>query len=240
MSNAVLETSKIKLFTLPQPHACSYLPGRLANSVFLDPRETPSSKEYSALTHLGFRRSGAHYYRPHCPGCDACISCRVLCQSFEPNRKQRRIQRKNFDIQVEIKPVSDQDEYYSLYQSYIASRHPDGDMHPASRDQYESFILAAPSNSFLIEHRVDNQLLAIALTDELEDGWSAIYTFFDPRFQQRSLGVWSVLSQIQMLQGLQKPYLYLGYWIKGCRKMEYKNEYLPQEYFTGQEWVSNL
>lgn len=237
MSNAVLESSQIKLFTLPQPHNCSYLPGRLANSVFLDPRATPNLTEYSALTHMGFRRSGNHYYRPHCPSCQACLSCRVLCHDFKPNKRQRRILKRNQEINVKPVPIKDLPEYYALYQRYIQHRHPDGDMHPATREQYESFILAAPVNSFFIEHRLQDQLIAVSLTDNVEDGWAAIYTFYEPQLAQRSLGTWCILNQIQRLQQEQLPYLYLGYWIKDCRKMSYKDEYQPQQHFNGQHWL---
>lgn len=236
MSNALFDSQQLKLFTLPQAHSCSYLPDKQANSVFLDPRTTPSQNQYSSLTRMGFRRSGQHFYRPNCPSCQACISCRVLCQEFKPNKRQQRILKRNRDIELSRQPVQHSSEYFNLYQNYIAKRHPEGDMYPATYEQYESFILSATSDSFFIEHRINSQLIAVALTDALEDGWSAIYTFFDPEYGSRSLGIWSLLNQIQQVADSHLPYLYLGYWIKQCSKMSYKADYQPQELYDGHQW----
>lgn len=219
------------------PHACSYLDEQEATTLFLDPQHTVTAEIYDALTQVGFRRSGQHLYRPHCQACNACKSVRVRVADFKPTKQQRRTINRNKDLTWEILPTHFTDEQYQLYENYINSRHADGDMYPASEEQFRSFLLVDKSWGSLVEFRnPSGKLLAVAAIDKLKDGLSAIYTFFDPEENRRSLGGFAVLWQLEQAVRLQLPYVYLGYWINDCRKMNYKQAYQPLEILEKQEW----
>ena len=225
-------------FFLTVPHACSYLPGKEATTLFLDPKESPGQGVYDALTLLGFRRSGLHLYRPHCEGCHACISVRIPVADFRPNRTQRRLMRRNADLTIEVVQAQFDSRHYDLYARYICTRHHDGDMFPPSHEQYRTFLSLDQPYARLLEMRLDGKLVAVSAFDELRHGLSAIYTFFDPdhNLERRSLGTQAVLALIQMasLKGL--PHVYLGYWIEECRKMSYKSSFSPLERLDGRLW----
>lgn len=223
-------------FYATQPHACSYLDEQ-ATTLFLDPRQPLDADMYAELSELGFRRSGEHLYRPHCQHCQACIPARIPCAAFRPNRQQRRIAQRNADLQTHIVRPSYNDEYYALYARYIEQRHADGDMYPPSREQFATFLLRDLPFCVFVEFRLDNRLLAIAVTDVLPNGLSAVYTFFDPQEEKRSLGRMAILWQIDEARRRGLPALYLGYWIRNCRKMRYKSEYRPLELYINQRWT---
>ncbi|WP_110687937.1 arginyltransferase [Salinicola aestuarinus] len=225
-------------FFLTVPHPCSYLPGREATTLFLDPQAPPSAEIYEALTLLGFRRSGGNLYRPHCEGCRACISVRIPVRNFAATRTQRKLVNRNADLDVRVLSAEFRDEHYALYARYISARHTDGDMYPPSRDQYCQFLARPRAFASLIEFRLGEHLMAVAATDWLEHGLSAIYTFFDPDpiFERRSLGVFAVLKQIELARERDLPHVYLGYWIQQCQKMRYKQDYQPLEYLDGGRW----
>ncbi|WP_110667518.1 arginyltransferase [Salinicola halophilus] len=225
-------------FFLTVPHPCSYLPGREATTLFLDPQTRPTADIYDALTLLGFRRSGSNLYRPHCDECRACISVRIPVRDFAPTRTQRKLINRNADLEVSVRPAEFRDEHYALYARYIAQRHTDGDMYPPSQDQYRQFLARPRSFASLIEFRLGEHLMAVAATDWLGHGLSAIYTFFDPDpiFERRSLGVFAVLKQIELARARNLPHVYLGYWIQQCQKMRYKQAYQPLEYLDGGRW----
>lgn len=226
------------VFYATPEHTCSYLDNRLATTLFVDPKATIDQTLYTRLTHLGFRRSGSHYYRPRCNGCNACLSVRVNVQDFQPSRSQSRCLKANRDLIQATLPVDYSNEHYHLYRRYIESRHQDGDMYPPSLEQYENFLLNAPPDSRLLEYRhPDGELLGVSVTDALEDGLSAIYTFFHPGFAKRSLGVFAVLKQIEMSRQQGLKYLYLGYWIRNCQKMSYKTQYRPLEILLRDQWI---
>lgn len=231
-----MTTARSLRFYASPPHPCSYLPGRQASTVFVDPQQPVDGPLYAQLSELGFRRSGQHIYRPYCRGCQACIPLRVPVEPFRPSRQQRRILKRNQDLEVCWAPLAWRDEYYSLYACYIEQRHRDGDMYPPSPEQFRSFLLEDSGFSQFIEFRQTGRLLAIALCDRLENGLSAVYTFFDPHETTRSLGRFAVLWQIGEAQRLGLPAVYLGYWIEGCRKMSYKCEYRPFELYLEQHW----
>ncbi len=227
------------VFYATPEHDCSYLDDRLATTIFVDPKARISQDLYSRLTHLGFRRSGSHYYRPRCNQCNACISVRVPVARFRPDRSQKRVWARNHDVIASAAPVRFSDEHYALYERYIRERHQDGDMFPPSQDQYRNFLLDARPETRLLEFRLpDERLLAVSVVDRTHDGLSAIYTFFDPSGTDRSPGVYAVLHQIAQCQALHLPYLYLGYWIRGCRKMSYKTRYRPMEILLRDQWVA--
>lgn len=225
-------------FFVTVPHACSYLEGHQASTLFLDPQETPGIDVYDTLALLGFRRSGRHLYRPHCEGCNACVSVRIPVASFVPSRSQRKIIRRNADLTLKVAPASFNNEHYTLYARYIRTRHADGDMYPPSAEQYRAFLSLEQDYARLLEMRLDNRLIAVCAFDELQHGLSAIYTFFDPdeMFNRRSLGTFAVLSLVTHSQDLSLPHLYLGYWISECQKMAYKQNFRPLEQLDGRHW----
>lgn len=225
-------------FFLTVPHACSYLEGREATTLFLDPQESPGVGVYDALALLGFRRSGRHLYRPHCEGCRACISVRIPVVDFAPNRTQRKLIRRNADLEIRVRPALFDAEHYALYAHYIRTRHADGDMYPPSHEQYRTFLTLDQPYARLLELRLDGRLVAVSAFDQLEHGLSAIYTFFDPdaEFERRSLGTFAVLTLVERARRLGLPHVYLGYWIRECRKMAYKQAFQPLEMLEGRHW----
>ncbi len=231
------DLSSLKLFATA-PHPCSYLSGEEATTVFIDPAAEVDQELYSQLSQLGFRRSGGHLYRPHCASCQACVSCRIPVRLFRPNRSQKRCIKKNSDIELRLTDSIQTDEHYRLYEDYITTRHADGDMYPPSREQYEAFLSPAWGTTRYIEYRLDNQLLGVAVCDQLKDGLSAVYTFFDSREAKRSLGAFAILAQVQKARELGLKYVYLGYWIRDCQKMAYKTQYRPLQLLVNKHWVN--
>jgi leucyl-tRNA---protein transferase len=229
-------SDQVQFFLTPK-HPCSYLNRNNAQTLFFDPREVVSPAIYQNLTDQGFRRSGSHLYRPHCGSCRACVPTRVPVDQFRPRRSQKRVLKKNNDLHVRLETATFSKRHYHLYERYISLRHTDGDMYPASEDQYRSFLLSPWSNSLFVCLYHGERLLSVAVTDEQPRGLSAIYTFFEPSEDARSLGVLSILKQIELCQELGLPYLYLGYWIKDCDKMNYKTQYRPTELFVNNRWV---
>jgi arginine-tRNA-protein transferase len=222
------------------PHSCSYLQDQEAVTLFVDPRQAVDKLLYSKLSALGFRRSGGHIYRPHCNDCNACIPARVPVATFDPNRRQRRTRKRNRDLVVEYTEDISDTPAYELYRRYIEDRHADGDMYPPNRDQYESFLSNEWGCTDYYRFYDQGGLIAIAVVDVLQDGLSAIYTFFDPAASRRSLGAYAILWQIDKAREVGLEYLYLGYWIRGCQKMDYKSEYRPLELYLNNRWTSLL
>jgi len=224
-------------FYMTVPHACSYLEDHEATTLFLDPEHPLTPQIYDLLSLVGFRRSGRHLYRPNCKGCDACISVRVPVEQFRPKRKHRKILNRNQDLTYRVLPARFNEEHYQLYERYINERHSDGDMYPASEDQYRSFLNLDKPFAYLIEFRdPSGKLFAVSAMDQLQHGLSAIYTFYDPDQSRRSPGVFVVLWLIGYASHLGLPYVYLGYWIEACRKMSYKTEYQPLEQLRDNHW----
>lgn len=243
--------SKIKVFTT-QPHACSYLEDEQATTLFIDPEIKIDEIAYLDLTEVGFRRSGEHFYRPHCQSCNDCIPARLPVSLFQPTRRQKRNWNRNSDLEVAIRAARatastdntqqpaidsiDSDEHYALYAKYISLRHQDGDMYPPSFEQFEQFLLKDTRFSRFIEFRLDERLIAVHVCDILPNGYSAIYTFFDPDQSQRGLGNYAVLWLIEQAKRQTKQHIYLGYWIRNCRKMNYKIDYRPIELRLNNRW----
>ena len=228
--------SSVRLFRT-SPHPCSYKESEQAATVFVDPDLVIDKALNSKLSDLGYRRSGAHLYRPDCDFCQACISCRVPVAEFQFNRSQRRILRRNESLQVVEKSDLTGEIAYDLYQRYINQRHLDGDMFPASLEQYEAFIKTKMVDTRFFLFYEQEKLLAVSVVDFLEQGLSAVSTFFDPEKSQRSLGNYAILWQIKKCQELGLSHLFLGYWIKGCGKMEYKSKFRPLEMLINGRWV---
>jgi len=226
-------------------HKCSYLENREARTAFVDPSIPITQGMASALNLQGFRRSGRYMYKTSCPACNACQPLRVLTNEFSPNKSQRRTLKNNQYLATriispnEITPAI-YESYYSLYENYIHQRHVDGDMYPPSRDQFDSFIGELYDFSQIIEFKLGDEPVMVALYDQLSDGLSAIYTFFDPTYGKRSLGAFAILWQIQLCRQLDLPYLYLGFWVAECNKMNYKSFYRPHEIFVEGRWQAEL
>ncbi|MGI9277064.1 MAG: arginyltransferase [Endozoicomonas sp.] len=225
----------LKFFTT-QPHNCSYLPEKQAVTLFMDPDAQLNESLYNHLSEVGFRRSGQHIYRPHCNGCNACIPSRVVVRLFSPKRSHRRNWNKNRDLVVTRHKALYTEESYDLYRRYISEQHIDGDMYPPSIEQFQSFLVQCPDLCSFYHFRLKDKLIAVAVTDRLSSGLSAIYTFYDPEYSKRSLGRYCILWQIEEARRLGLDYLHLGYWIKGCRKMSYKMEYRPLEIYVNNQW----
>lgn len=228
--------SSVRLFRT-SPHPCSYKDSEQAATVFVDPDLVIDKALNSKLSELGYRRSGAHLYRPDCDFCQACISCRVPVAEFQFNRSQRRILRRNESLRMVEKSDLTDEIAYGLYQRYINQRHLDGDMFPASLEQYEAFIKTKMVDTRFFLFYEQDELLAVSVVDFLEQGLSAVYTFFDPDESPRSLGNFAILWQIKKCEELGLPYLFLGYWVKGCGKMEYKSKFRPLEMLINGRWV---
>lgn len=227
--------SDLKVYAT-RPHPCSYLDGRVATTVFIDPEIAVDQETYTALSDIGFRRSGPHIYRPQCENCTACVPARIPVDSFKPNRQQRKTKNKNSHIVVEEINSIEDDKYYQLYDKYIRLRHADGDMYPPDKEQYQSFLTAGLGFARYYQFTHEQKLIAVAVTDRLMNGLSAIYTFFDPDYGSYSPGKFAILWQIDRAKELGLPYLYLGYWIKQCSKMSYKTDYRPLELFINDRW----
>jgi arginine-tRNA-protein transferase len=229
----------LKVYTT-YPHSCSYLEDQEATTLFVDPRQRVDQKLYSNLSVLGFRRSGNHIYRPHCTHCEACIPARIPVEQFTAKRGQRRIWNRNQDLVVLRTDDIRDDEAFALYQRYIEQRHADGDMYPPDREQYESFLNNAWDCTSYYRFYDRDTLIAVAVVDELVDGLSAIYTFFEPSADKRSLGTYAILWQIKKASEMALEHLYLGYWIRDCQKMAYKSDYRPLELYVNSRWTTLL
>ncbi|MCG6873157.1 MAG: arginyltransferase [Gammaproteobacteria bacterium] len=224
------------LFLSPA-ESCSYLPGRQANYVFADPRIDLDDATYARLVEYGFRRSGRLVYRPHCNGCHACRAVRVDVSGFRQRRAQRRTWQRNQDLVVrEHDPVFNP-EHFALYQRYQASRHRGGPMDDPDSSKYREFFLFPGLGARLYEFRTPGgELVCVAIGDQVRDGLSAMYTFFDPDAARRSPGTFAILWQIKTARDLGLDWLYLGYWVRDCRKMAYKSEFRPMEVLEDRRW----
>lgn len=223
-------------FQLTTEHECSYLENKQAITLFVDPEYPIVMQQYMALAKLGFRRSGEHIYRPHCTDCGLCIPVRLPVDEFKPNRSQRRNKTLNNDITFSVEDANYKDEHYDLYRRYMKGRHAGGGMDNDEPESYERLIKADWSTSKLLEFRLDTQLIMVAVIDCFDDGISAVYTFFDPDYANRGLGVFGILSEIDYVKSLNLEWLYLGYWNPRTNKMSYKSNYKPLEFFDGKEW----
>ncbi len=224
-------------FFITAPYPCSYLPQREARSLVAAPSEIIDTPLYGELINLGFRRSGFHTYRPHCPGCKACVPVRAVVDGFTPNRAQRRAWKRHETLRSRLLPLEFSEEHYALYHRYQSARHAGGGMDQDSPEQYRQFLLQSRVDSTLAEFRdPDGTLRMVSLLDRVPQGLSAVYTFYDPDEPRAAYGVYNVLWQIALARELGLPYVYLGYWIEACRKMAYKIAYQPLEGLAGNHW----
>ena len=230
------EVSSIKLFRTSE-HPCSYISGQAATTMFVDPAIKISQKLNSALNDKGFRRSGHLIYKPDCNSCKACIACRIPVNKFKLKNSYRRIQKINQDVRVKVSSHLNLNESYTLYESYINHRHQDGDMFPATENQFNTFILESTDDTIFYKFYDKKRLIAVSVADILKDGLSAVYCFYDPIDKKRSLGTYAILYQIHQAKEQERLFLYLGYWVKNCQKMLYKTRFRPLEMLINNNWV---
>ncbi len=230
------DLSHIRLFAT-HPHTCSYLSDQDATTVFVDPTAKINIHLYSRLSEIGFRRSGSHLYRPHCASCYACVPARIPVAKFTPNRQQRRCWKLNQDLEIKTSERLNGDNHYALYERYISERHSDGDMYPPTRLQFDAFLTSEWGSTQFFEFRLQNKLLGVAVSDIMDNGLSAVYTYFDPDESRRSLGTYAILYQIYKARELNLPAVYLGYWIEECKKMNYKTQFNPLELLIDNQWI---
>lgn len=235
---------------LTAPYPCSYLPEQHARSEVVVPIQPVSDAVYQqlyvGLMREGFRRSGPYVYRPRCDACRACTSLRVRTRDFKPDRSQRRSAARHGDLVVRVRPARFDAEHFALYQRYQAHRHVGGGMDQDSAKQYAESMLPSRVHTRIIEFRDPDPsmhgaeglgtLRIVSLVDVLDDGLSAVYTFFDPDEAGASYGTYAVLWQIERARHLGLPYVYLGYWIENCRKMSYKTRFNPHDILIDGQW----
>lgn len=250
-------------FYLTRPQPCPYLPDRQERKLFTHLIADKSQAQFDFLHSDGFRRSQTIAYRPHCENCAACISVRIRVEDFSLTKSQKRVWRSNQDLISTRSDTNSGAEQYALFKAYVETRHGDGGMADMSLFDYQAMIEDSVVDSFLTEYRLPyrepatsslasvadlsdqpmfqnvrrTNLIGVSLCDRLSDGISLVYSFFDPLLEPRSMGTYMILETIDYARALELPYVYLGYWVKGSPKMDYKVRFLPQDHLMHGEWV---
>lgn len=242
MKHSAFKDPQFFFSTTPMP--CPYVKGRAERRLIAELAEPGAGAMHDRLSAAGFRRSHSIVYAPACPACDACKAVRVRAQEFTPGRSQRAVIRRNADVDVVIKPPHASDEQFALFRAYQSARHPGGDMSRMDAMDFRALMEETPVETFAAEFRLgaekgaEGRLLGLCLADKTADGLSAVYSFFDPdpTLNRRSLGTYMILRLIERARDAGLAYVYLGYWIKDCAKMDYKAGFRPLEVRIGADW----
>ncbi|RCU52426.1 MULTISPECIES: arginyltransferase [Corallincola] len=216
---------------------CQYLEGEFERLVIMDPEEEHDDFRYRHLLSHGFRRCGDSLYAPHCPECNACQPIRLPVTSFVASRSQRRTEKLGKQhLTTVVSREIDRQEVFPLYCRYVETRHAEGSMNPVSYEQYENFLFSRWHSPLFVQFYDQEELVAVAVTDTLEDSLSAVYTFYDPDYSKLSLGTYAILRQLELAKSQQKPFLYLGFQIDDCPAMSYKIRYKPYQILQNGQW----
>ncbi len=233
-------------FFITAPSPCPYLENRQERKIFTELSGRDAAVLNEALAKVGFRRSQSVAYRPACEGCKACISVRVATVAFHPSRNMKRIMKANTDLETSATDAIATDEQYEVLQEYLKTRHADGGMAKMGAFEYSEMVESSPVSTSLVEYRLKQEaagtrapgrLLGVAITDAMSDGLSMVYSFFDPTERRRSLGTFIILDHIIRAQKAGLPYVYLGYWVAGSPKMDYKRRFQPLEALGAKGWA---
>ena len=236
MTKSTSASRSLRLFTPAEEHDCAYLPGRKARSSYVDPNIDLNIEWLTQLNLQGFRRSGRLVYRPDCQHCNACVSTRILVNPISLSKSQRRVLKRNHDLQLAVVPAAQAGGFYDTYKRYIDARHRDGDMYPASMEQYQDFLMSSFGNSYFLCVYDQSKFIGALAFDVLLDGLSSVYCFFEPNESSRSLGRFLILRLSQLSSMLGRRYNYLGYYVEGCQKMIYKQQFTPRQQWLQNQW----
>jgi leucyl-tRNA---protein transferase len=223
--------------TAPQP--CPYLPGKVERKLFTALQGDGAGKLNDVLSHQGFRRSQNVLYRPSCAGCSACLSARIVVDEFMPTRSQRRVLRRNAHLRRTPRDPCATRPQFQLFRRYLDARHATGGMADMDMGEFAAMIEESPVRSMVVEYYgpQSRDLAAVCLTDLLSDGVSMVYSFFDPGLEGDSLGSFVILDHVRLARELRLPFVYLGYWVPGSAKMDYKARFQPLEIFADGNWI---
>jgi leucyl-tRNA---protein transferase len=230
-------------FYVTAPATCPYLPGKRERKVFSYLSGAGASSTNALLTRRGFRRSQNIIYLPACEGCSACVPVRVVASDFKMSKSRKRILTRNADLIRRVKEPRATGEQFSVLRGYLDDRHDDGGMADMTVLDYASMVEETAVDTMVVEYRLrdndtgDERLIATALTDKLTDGLSMVYSFFEPDEAARSLGRFMILDHISLAREFDLPYVYLGYWVQGSPKMDYKTDFQPLEKLAATGWV---
>ncbi len=222
--------------TAPQP--CPYLDGRMERKLFTALQGDSAAKLNNALSQQGFRRSQNVLYRPSCTDCAACLSARIKVADFQPTKSQKRTLRRGHEIIRKASSPWATEDQYDLFRSYLGARHANGGMADMDVYEFSAMIEETPVRSRVIEYfeSENKSLIAVSLTDVLKDGLSMVYSFFTPHMPSHSLGTYMILDHINIAREADLPYVYLGYWVPGSPKMDYKAKFSGLEVYSGGQW----
>ncbi len=215
---------------------CPYLDDKKSASVLVDPDHEIQPELFSMLSRSGFRRSGDMLYAPKCPDCNACVSVRIPTKEFKASKAQRRVWRKNNDLVVNIEDVRFDQQHFDMYLRYQRHRHAESSMCDDDPNKYIGFIESKYASSKFLCMRLDGELVGISVLDQFDGGLSAVYTFFDPDYSNRSIGTYAILYAIKLARVHDIPFLYLGYWIDQSTKMDYKRKFKPLQGYINKRW----
>ena len=223
-------------FYVTTKYSCGYIDGQDAQSIVATPYKIVNSQNFNSLITKGFRRSGQYVYKPNCTDCSACIPIRLLASNFNPSRSQKRVKKYLDNLSVKLLPLTFDEEHYNLYVDYQNKRHPNSSESEDDTSDYNDFLVRSNVNSKLVEFRLNNQLKIVSIIDIIDDGISAVYTFYDCSDKKLSLGTISIIWLLEFCKKENLSFLYLGYWIYESQKMKYKINFKPYELMIKGVW----